>query len=152
MHRVSPHAVRQPNGKHESKKNRIRQKTGILPPSTSLQGSMHQGTKATISTFTISLSNCPPDTKGTFSFDTGPRSGGPPAGSDVTIIKISSSSSGIAPLFSTLHLKLSSSVTAGSGMGTAICGGLASERPIIGEWSMLDCSITGERYGPSRGL
>lgn len=108
-----------------------------------------------MSTFTINLSNCPPDTKGTFSFETGPKSGGPPAGSGVTIRKISSSASGTAPLFSTLHLKLSSSVGSGMGMGMAIGGGELkppNERPIIGEWSMLACIIVGERYGPSRGF
>jgi len=90
-----------------------------------------------MSTFTINLSNCPPDTKGTFSFETGPKSGGPPAGSGVTISVISSSARGIAPLFSTLHLKLSSSVWSGIGMGMAIGGGelirLPNERFIIGE-------------------
>jgi len=108
-----------------------------------------------MSTFTINLSNCPPDTNGTFSFETGPKSGGPPAGSGVTIRMISSSPSGIAPLFSTLHLKLSSSVGSGMGTGMAIGGELMrlpKERFIIGEWSMLACIIVGERYGPSRGF
>ena len=69
---------------------------------------------------------------------------------------MSSSASGMAPLFSTLHLKLSSSVPAGSGMsiGMDLGGeviGLPNERFIIGEWSKLPCIIVGERYGPSRG-
>ena len=115
-----------------------------------------QGTNATTSMFTINLSNFPPETKGTFSFETGPNSGGPPAGSGVAIKRISSSANGTAPLFSTLHLKLSSSA-AGSviGMGIVIGGetnGLPNESPIMGEWSMLLCIIVGDRYGPSRGF
>lgn len=111
-----------------------------------------QGTKATISTFTINLSNFPPDTKGTFSLETGPNCGGPPATPGGTIRRISSVASGTAPLFSTLHLKLSS-----SGNGSGITMGeefieLLKERPIIGEWSMLGCIIVGDRYDPLRGL
>jgi hypothetical protein len=90
-----------------------------------------QGTNATINTFTINLSSCPLETKGTFSFETGPKSGGPPEGSGVTIKKISSSASGTPPLFSTLHLKLSPSAANGSEMIAA--EGLPNERFIIGE-------------------
>ena len=119
--------------RYKRKKRHSRSKAGYLAPLHLF--SRLQGTNATISTFTINLSNCPLDTKGTFSFETGPKSGGPPAGSGVTIKRMSSSTSGTAPLFSTLHLKLSSSVS-GMGTGMVIGGeesGLLNERPIMGE-------------------
>ena len=133
----------------KSKKSHVRHKAECL-------GSSLQGTKATMSTFTINLSNCPPDTKGTFSFETGPKCGGPPAGSGVTINMISSSVSGLALLFSTFRLKLSSSVGSVMGIGMVIGGRelirLPTERFVIGERSILARIIAGDRYDPSRGF